>query len=204
MHQWLDFVKKRNEPLLLIRRGISWQVERVSVFARRSQLNGYSIDSIFKAAPEENILQLHVSCSLVSVFCKFMSKSVVLALVFGCEVWSPTLWEKHRPLRVCGNRVLWKICETKREKVTGYWRKLHSNSFMIFTPAHTLLLSSSSLSSSLIRIAVCRRMRWAGHMARIRRLWWENVKGWEYMEDLGMDVRIIITVSRVTHWNGWI
>ena len=64
----------------------------------------------------------------------------MLAVVFVCEVWSPTLWEKRGPLRVCGNRVLWKIWEPKREKVTGYWRKLHSNSFMICTPAHIVLL----------------------------------------------------------------
>jgi hypothetical protein len=67
---------------------------------------------------------------------------------------------------LCGNRVLWKICGPEGEKLTGYWRKLHSNNFMICTPANILLLLSSS-SSLLIRMAVSRRLRWAGHMARI-------------------------------------
>jgi hypothetical protein len=74
------------------------------------------MDTILKAAPEENILQLHVLCSLISVFYKFILKSVVWAVVFGCAVWFPTLWEKRPALRVCGNRVLWKICEPEGGK----------------------------------------------------------------------------------------
>jgi len=144
-----------------------------------------------------------VLCSLISILYSFILKSVVLVVLFGCKFWYPTC----RPLRVCGNRVLWKICEPKREKVTGYWRKLHSNSFMICIPAHILLLLLlSSSASSLIRLAGSRRVRWAGHMARI----WEKkkcIQGCDgkmqrvenTLEDLGMDGRIILTVSRVTH-----
>jgi hypothetical protein len=43
--------------------------------------------------------------------------------LYGCEIWSLKPWEGHR-LRVCENRVLWKIYGTKRDKVARDWRKL--------------------------------------------------------------------------------
>ena len=44
--------------------------------------------------------------------------------LYGCETWSFTLGEERR-LRVFDNRVLGKIFGTKRDRVTGEWRKLH-------------------------------------------------------------------------------
>jgi hypothetical protein len=54
------------------------------------------------------------------------------------------------------NRVLRRICGPKRDEVTGEWRKLHDEEL------HDLY---SSLS--IIRIFKSRRMRWAGHVARM-------------------------------------
>jgi len=45
--------------------------------------------------------------------------------LYGCETWSLTLREECR-LRVFENRVLKRIFGTKREEVTGEWRKLHN------------------------------------------------------------------------------
>jgi len=42
-----------------------------------------------------------------------------------CENWSLTLREEHG-LRVFENRMLRRIFEPKRDKVTGKWRKLHN------------------------------------------------------------------------------
>jgi hypothetical protein len=61
----------------------------------------------------------------------------------------------HR-LRVFGNRVLRRRFGSKRDGVTGGWRKLHNEEL------HNLY---SSLS--IIRIIKSRRMRWAGHVARM-------------------------------------
>jgi len=47
-------------------------------------------------------------------------KPVVLC---GCETWSLTLREERR-LRVFENKVLRRICEPRRDEVTGEWRKL--------------------------------------------------------------------------------
>jgi hypothetical protein len=53
--------------------------------------------------------------------------------------------------------VLRRILEPKRDGVTGGWRKLHNDEL------HNLY----SLPS-IIRIIKLRRMRWAGHVARMR------------------------------------
>jgi hypothetical protein len=45
--------------------------------------------------------------------------------LYGCETWSVTLREEHR-LRVFENRVLRGIFGTKRDGVTGEWRRLHN------------------------------------------------------------------------------
>jgi hypothetical protein len=53
------------------------------------------------------------------------------------------------------NRVLRRIFGTKRDEVTGEWRKLHNEE-----------LRDLYSSPSIIRIIKSRRMRWAGHVAR--------------------------------------
>jgi hypothetical protein len=55
------------------------------------------------------------------------------------------------------NRVLRRIFGPKREEVTGEWRKLHNEE-----------LHNFSSSPDIIRQVKSRRMRWAGHVARMR------------------------------------
>jgi hypothetical protein len=45
--------------------------------------------------------------------------------LYGCETWSLTLREERR-LRVFENRVLRRVFGSKRDEVTGEWRKLHN------------------------------------------------------------------------------
>jgi hypothetical protein len=59
---------------------------------------------------------------------------------------------------VFGNRVLRRIFGPKRNEVTGGWRKLHNEE-----------LHSLYSSPSIIVMIKSRRMRWAGHVARMRR-----------------------------------
>jgi hypothetical protein len=73
-------------------------------------------------------------------------------ILYGCETWSLTLNEEHRP-RVFENRVLRRIFEPKRDEVTGGWRKLHNEEL------HNLYSSPN-----IIRMIMSRRMRWAGHV----------------------------------------
>jgi hypothetical protein len=53
-------------------------------------------------------------------------KTIILPVVlYGCEAWSLALGEEHG-LRVFENRVVRRIFGTKRDEVTGEWRKLHN------------------------------------------------------------------------------
>jgi hypothetical protein len=79
----------------------------------------------------------------------------LLVILYGCETWSLTVREEHK-LRVFENRVLRRIFGPKRDGVTGGWRKLHNEEI------HNLYSSPS-----IIRIIKSRRMRWAGHVARM-------------------------------------
>jgi hypothetical protein len=45
-------------------------------------------------------------------------------VLYGCEAWTLTLSEEHR-LRVFENTVM-RIFGSKRDEVTGDWRKLHN------------------------------------------------------------------------------
>jgi len=60
------------------------------------------------------------SSSLLSKNIKIkIYKTIILPVVlYVCETWLLTLREERR-LRVCENRVLWRICGPKRDKVTS-------------------------------------------------------------------------------------
>jgi hypothetical protein len=83
-------------------------------------------------------------------------KTIILPVdLYGCETLSVKLREEHR-LRVLENRILWTIFGTRRDEVTGEWRKLHSEE-----------LHSLYLSPNVVRQIKSRRMRWSGHVARM-------------------------------------
>jgi hypothetical protein len=85
-------------------------------------------------------------------------KTIILPVVLcGCETLSLTLRQEHK-LRVFENRVLRRIFGPKRDEVTRGWRKLHNEEL------HNLYSSPS-----IIRTMKSRRMRWAGHVARIEK-----------------------------------
>jgi hypothetical protein len=50
---------------------------------------------------------------------------LISAILNFSETWSLTLREEHR-LRVSENRVLRRIFGSKKDEVTGEWRKLHN------------------------------------------------------------------------------
>jgi hypothetical protein len=75
-------------------------------------------------------------------------------LLYGCETWSLTLREECR-LSVFENRVVRKTLWLKWVEVTGEWRRLHNVELYAL------------YSSKITWMTKSRRMRWAGHVARV-------------------------------------
>ena len=80
---------------------------------------------------------------------------ILPVVLYGCETWSLTMREEHG-LRVFENRMLRRIFRPKMDGVTGEWRKLHNEE-----------LNDLYCSSNIVRVIKSRRMRWAGHVARM-------------------------------------
>ena len=113
-----------------------------------------------------------------------ISLSVVL---YGCETRFLTLREE-RGLRVFENRVLRRIFGSKRDEVTGEWRKLLKEE-----------LNDLYSSTNIFRV-IKSRMRWAGHVARVGRVevytgfWLRKLRERNHMEDPG------IYGSKILRW----
>jgi len=73
----------------------------------------------------------------------------------GCESWSTTLADEHK-LRVFESKVLRKIYGPKRDEMTGEWRRLHNEEQQGLYD-----------SPDVVKIMKSRRLRWAGHVARM-------------------------------------
>ena len=87
-----------------------------------------------------------------TLICLLLYLPVVL---YGCETWSLVLREE-RKLRVFENIVLRRIFGSRRDEVTGEWRRLYNEE-----------LNDLYSSPNIVRVIKSRRMRWAGHVARM-------------------------------------
>jgi hypothetical protein len=87
---------------------------------------------------------------------KVMGTIILHVVLYGCKPWSLILREEHR-LNVFENRVLREIFGAGKEEVTGEWRKLHSEE-----------LHDLQVSQNFIWMTSSMKIRWAGHVARMR------------------------------------
>jgi len=104
-------------------------------------------------------------------------------------------------LRVFEDMVLRRIFGPRRDEVTGEWRRLHNEE-----------LNDLYCSPNIVRVIKSRRMRWAGHVARIGEekgcivSWWGKRMERDHWGDLGIDGWIILGwISRrcaVGIWTG--
>jgi len=150
-------------------------------------------------------VQNHLSSRLLSKNLKIkIYRTIILPVVlYGYETWSLTLREE-RKLRVFENMVLRKIFGPRRDEVMGEWRRLCNEE-----------LNDLYSSPNIVQVIKLRRMRWAGHVARMgeergvyrvlvrklegkrplerpRHRWVDNIKmdlqevGCEYMDWIGL------------------
>ena len=80
---------------------------------------------------------------------------ILPVVLYVCETWSLTLREERR-LRVFENRVVRRVFGPKRNEVTGEWRKIHIEK-----------LNDLYSLPSIVRVVKSRRIKWAGHVARM-------------------------------------
>jgi len=82
-------------------------------------------------------------------------KTIILPVVlYECEAWSLTLREERR-LRVFENKILRQMFGPKRDE-NGEWKRLHNED-----------LHSLYRSPNIFRVIKSRKLRWAGHIARM-------------------------------------
>jgi len=96
-----------------------------------------------------------VSYRLLSKNLKIYRTIILLVVLYGCETWSLILREE-RKLRVFENTVLRRIFTPRRDDVTGEWGRLHNEE-----------LNELFSSPNTVWVIKSRRMRWAGHVARV-------------------------------------
>jgi hypothetical protein len=108
------------------------------------------------------------SAKLILIYIRRVTNLPVV--LYGCETLTLKVKEEHR-LKVFENMVLRKIFGPKWDEVVGGRGRFHNEEL------HNLYCSPS-----IIRIIKSRRMRWAGHVARMGRrgmhigFWWESQK----------------------------
>ena len=111
---------------------------------------------------------------------------ILPVVLYGWETWSLTRRE-GRMLRVFENMVLRTVFGPRRDEVTGEWRRLHNEE-----------LNDLYCSPNIVQVIKSRRMRWAGHVARMGEergcigSWWGNRREGDHWGDLGVDGWIIL------------
>jgi len=111
----------------------------------------------------------------------FMAAITLPVVLCGCEAWSLTL-RQERKLRVFENMVLRRLFGHRRDEVTGGWRRLHNEE-----------LNDLYSSPNIVRVIKSRRMKRAGHVARmgeergVYRVLVGKPEGKNHWGDLGVD-----------------
>jgi hypothetical protein len=132
---------------------------------------------------ETFILQFAIQNTKIKIY-----RTLILpVIVYGCETWSFTLREEHR-LRVFESRVLRKTLGSKRDEITGEWRKLHNEELNdLYCPPNIVRVMKSTMKGGAEHVACMGERRGAYRvlvgnpegkrpLGRPRRRWEDNIK----------------------------
>jgi hypothetical protein len=102
----------------------------------------HSVNACYHSVQKRFFSRLPSTNTKIRIY-KNLNLPVVL---YGCEIWSLTLREKHR-LKVFENRALRRIFGPKRNEVTGGWRKLHNeeNNKLYSSPSIIKIINSKRM-----------------------------------------------------------
>ena len=82
---------------------------------------------------------------------------IYAALLPSVKLWPTRMTlREERKLRVSENKMMKRIFGPRRDEVTRDWRRLHNEE-----------LNDLYCSPNIVRVIKSRRMRWAGHVARM-------------------------------------
>ena len=124
---------------------------------------------------------------------------VVPVVLYGCETWSLTLRKESR-LRVFENKILRRIFGPQRDE-NGDWRRLHNEKF------HSLYRSPNR-----VRVIKSRRLRWAGHVARME----EGRSAFKILTGISTGKRLLgsprirwqenirMDLEKIDQWGNWV
>ena len=143
----------------------------------------------FANKPKTQRYTLTIRCTVVSkAFQKYFAFAECLnvATVKGM---SPFIFQvTTAPSGHCFSMIFHTIADGPRtDEVTGEWRRLHNEE-----------LNDLYSSPNIVRVIKSRRLRWAGHVARMGEergrigSWWGNRRERDHWGDLGVDVWIIL------------
>ena len=124
-------------------------------------------------------------CKQITTTSCYAEMCLLYCHLYGRETSSLTLREKPR-LRVFENRVLGRVFWPKRDEITGEWRKLHNWEINVLYS-----------SPNVVHVIKWRRMRWAGHVARMEGeactgFWCGNLGERDHWKDPDVDGKIIL------------
>jgi hypothetical protein len=121
---------------------------------------------------------------------KICRKTILPIVLYGCETWSLTLRKEHR-LRMFENGVQRKKFGSKRNDVTGEWRRLYNGE-----------LNDVYCSRNVIQLLKSGIIKWAGHVTRMGERGEVRIAFWrgdpmerDQVEDLAVDGRSYSAVN---------
>ena len=142
-----------------------------------------------------------MSSRVLSKNVKIYGTVILPVVLYGCETLSLTLLEE-RKLRVFVNKMLRRIFGPRMDEVTGDWRRLHNEE-----------INNLYWSPNMVRVIKSRRMRWAGHVARmgeergvyrvlVGKLEGKRPLGRRWVDNIRMDLQEV--GCGYVDWIGWV